>query len=198
VASIPAGLAVANHVYHLNSFLEDEDTKVESFVKDLTISIKYEPGDVVNIDENTLIIYTLKDSGLWTALTNCILDKGQRTITCKTSSFSDFVLLGVPVPTPTPTPTDIPIYNTPYSSPYNSPSDGGYGTPSYGSPSYGSPSYGTPASGKVGDLNKDGKVNIFDLSILLRNWGRSGTGDLNNDGKVNIFDLSIMLRNWGK
>ena len=94
--------------------------------------------------------------------------------------------------TPTPTPTSAP-YGTPS---YGTPS---YGSPSYGSPSYGTPSYGTPSSsgGKIGDLNSDGKVNIFDLSIMLRNWNKSGTGDLNSDGKVNIFDLSILLRNWG-
>jgi hypothetical protein len=54
---------------------------------------------------------------------------------------------------------------------------------------------------KLGDLNGDCKVNIFDLSAMLRNWGKSGSGilgDFNGDGKVNIFDLSILLRNWGK
>jgi hypothetical protein len=50
---------------------------------------------------------------------------------------------------------------------------------------------------KTGDLNKDGTVNIFDLSILLSNWDSSDpTADLNNDGIVNIFDLSILLSNW--
>jgi hypothetical protein len=48
-----------------------------------------------------------------------------------------------------------------------------------------------------GDLNGDGVVNIFDLSILLSNWGATGgIADLNNDGTVNIFDLSILLSNW--
>jgi hypothetical protein len=52
--------------------------------------------------------------------------------------------------------------------------------------------------GKTGDLNGDGVVNIFDLSILLSNWGTSNqNADLNNDGVVNIFDLSILLSNWG-
>jgi hypothetical protein len=50
---------------------------------------------------------------------------------------------------------------------------------------------------KQGDLNGDGVVNIFDLSILLSNWGTSNqNADLNNDGKVDIFDLSILLSNW--
>ncbi len=53
---------------------------------------------------------------------------------------------------------------------------------------------------KAGDVNSDGVVNIFDLSILANNFGQSGKtfaqGDLNNDGVVNIFDLSILAANW--
>ncbi len=47
------------------------------------------------------------------------------------------------------------------------------------------------------DLNGDGKVNLVDFSILLFNWGKSGTiADINQDGTVNLTDLSIMLFNW--
>jgi len=50
---------------------------------------------------------------------------------------------------------------------------------------------------KPGDINSDGKVNIFDLSILLSNWGATGgVADINKDGRVDIFDLSILLSNW--
>lgn len=49
----------------------------------------------------------------------------------------------------------------------------------------------------IGDLNGDGKVNVFDLSILLNAWGtNSATADLNHDGSVNVFDLSILLSHW--
>jgi len=53
----------------------------------------------------------------------------------------------------------------------------------------------------TGDLNGDGVVNIFDLSIFLSHWQQSGSGlpeDFNNDGLVNIFDLSMLLSNYGK
>ncbi|OGY23210.1 MAG: hypothetical protein A2172_02415 [Candidatus Woykebacteria bacterium RBG_13_40_15] len=51
---------------------------------------------------------------------------------------------------------------------------------------------------KTGDLNSDGKVDIFDLSILLTRWGSSDTtADLNKNGTVDIFDLSILLSYWG-
>jgi hypothetical protein len=55
------------------------------------------------------------------------------------------------------------------------------------------------ATGIVGDLNGDGTVNVFDLSILLSKWGTNdATADLNSDGTVNIFDLSTLLSHWGQ
>jgi hypothetical protein len=48
------------------------------------------------------------------------------------------------------------------------------------------------------DLNNSGKVDVFDLSILLSKWGtNTSTHDLNSDSIVNIFDLSILLGQWG-
>ena len=58
------------------------------------------------------------------------------------------------------------------------------------------------ATPKAGDVNGDNKIDVFDASILLSNWGKSGMskaqGDLNADGTVNVFDASILLANWGK
>lgn len=53
-----------------------------------------------------------------------------------------------------------------------------------------------------GDLNDDGIVNVFDLLILLENWGVCANAtdcpaDLNDDGVVNVLDLLILLENWG-
>ncbi len=61
------------------------------------------------------------------------------------------------------------------------------------------------ASSLVGDINNDGIVNIFDLSLLLSDYSKSGsfcatntqyTCDLNHDGSINVFDLSILLTNY--
>lgn len=46
------------------------------------------------------------------------------------------------------------------------------------------------------DLNGDGKVNVFDLSILLSHWGAAGAGDIDANGVVNVFDLSRLLSAW--
>jgi hypothetical protein len=56
----------------------------------------------------------------------------------------------------------------------------------------------TGGTTKIGDLNNDGSVNIFDLSILLSKYNTStASADLNNDGIVNVFDLSILLSHYG-
>ncbi len=51
------------------------------------------------------------------------------------------------------------------------------------------------------DLNRDGKVNLIDFSILLFWWNSNGgtsnpSADINGDGKVSLTDFSIMIFNW--
>lgn len=51
------------------------------------------------------------------------------------------------------------------------------------------------------DLNRDGKVNLVDFSILLFWRGTSGgdsnpPADINSDARVNLTDFSILLFNW--
>lgn len=52
---------------------------------------------------------------------------------------------------------------------------------------------------KPGDINGDDSVNITDLSILLSNYGQTGTStsDLDGNNVVNITDLSILLSHYG-
>lgn len=50
--------------------------------------------------------------------------------------------------------------------------------------------------GDRSDLNRDGKVNLVDFSILLTTWGTDGRGDINQDGTTNLADFSIMLFDW--
>jgi len=51
------------------------------------------------------------------------------------------------------------------------------------------------------DLNRDGRVNLTDFSILLFWWGSNGgrsdpPADINQDGTVSLTDFSILLFNW--
>ena len=70
--------------------------------------------------------------------------------------------------------------------------------------------YGTTLSLAVGvegkptsnsDLNRDGKVDLIDFSILIFWWGTSGgstnpPADVNQNGNVGLEDFSILLFNW--
>lgn len=54
---------------------------------------------------------------------------------------------------------------------------------------------------KIGDLDNNNKVDIFDYNILLTNFGIVGAavqGDIDNNGTVNIFDYNLLLTNFGK
>ncbi len=51
------------------------------------------------------------------------------------------------------------------------------------------------------DLNRDGKVNLTDFSILLFWWNTDGgasnpPADINQDGRVSLTDFSILIFNW--
>jgi len=54
-----------------------------------------------------------------------------------------------------------------------------------------------PSAPRSADLNRDGKVNLVDFSILLSKWQKDDDiADINADGIVNIADFSIMLFQW--
>ncbi len=60
---------------------------------------------------------------------------------------------------------------------------------------------GTAVVAGSSDLNRDGKVNLIDFSILIFWWGTPGgssnpPADINNNGKVGLEDFSILLFNW--
>jgi len=57
-----------------------------------------------------------------------------------------------------------------------------------------------PKSGKLGDVNNDGKVDATDLSLLISDFGLKGKNlrsDLNNDDVVDGRDLAILLKYFG-
>ncbi len=58
---------------------------------------------------------------------------------------------------------------------------------------------GRPTSNS--DLNRDGKVNLIDFSILIFWWNTPGgnsnpPADINQNGRVSLEDFSILLFNW--
>ena len=52
-----------------------------------------------------------------------------------------------------------------------------------------------------GDINNDGKVDIFDYNIMITNFGQTNCGnpaDVDGNCKVDIFDYNILISNFGK
>jgi hypothetical protein len=54
----------------------------------------------------------------------------------------------------------------------------------------------------LGDANKDGTVNVADLTLLLNNYNKTGQtwadGDFDGDGITNVADLTILLNNYNR
>jgi hypothetical protein len=51
----------------------------------------------------------------------------------------------------------------------------------------------------LGDANKDGKIDAFDLNLLAQDWQKTLDGapaDFNGDGKIDAFDLNLLASNW--
>ncbi len=51
----------------------------------------------------------------------------------------------------------------------------------------------------LGDVNGDGKVDEIDFSLLMSQWGQTGSNlsaDLNHDGVVDELDFAILMANW--
>jgi len=56
----------------------------------------------------------------------------------------------------------------------------------------------TPEAQRV-DANKDNKIDIFDFSILMVDWGKAVSGniaDFNGDNIVDLFDFNLLMIYW--
>ncbi len=59
----------------------------------------------------------------------------------------------------------------------------------------------TPAPGiaQKADMDKNGKVDIFDFNLLMVHWGETGLGnvaDFNGDNRVDILDFNSLMIYW--
>lgn len=64
------------------------------------------------------------------------------------------------------------------------------------------PSFAAVDTTNLGDINLNGKVDIFDFNFVVTDYGKSDPvslrSDLNQNGKVDIFDFNIVVTNYGK
>jgi hypothetical protein len=90
----PSGLtSVGSLIYDLKA-LSDASTTIATFSKSLTVTLAYDMSWLGTTVESSLVIYRY-DGSVWTPLTNCVDDPVADTVTCQTSHFSDFALLGL-------------------------------------------------------------------------------------------------------
>jgi tripartite motif-containing protein 71 len=93
--TVPAGTRAASaDVFHLNA-LTSATTTLTSFTAPITVTLRYDRNMLVGINEATLKIYRY-DEGDWHVLSNCTRDPSAQSVTCETSHFSDFTILGAP------------------------------------------------------------------------------------------------------
>jgi hypothetical protein len=61
------------------------------------------------------------------------------------------------------------------------------------------PPPGLLVAGPCADVNGDGSVGFYDLSLMLAYWGACGSSpyDLDESGSVGFNDLSLLLAAWG-
>ena len=51
----------------------------------------------------------------------------------------------------------------------------------------------------VGDINSDNKIDEYDFSIMMSQWGQmfsNLSADINHDGRVDEYDFSLLMFNW--
>ena len=54
------------------------------------------------------------------------------------------------------------------------------------------------ATGPEDDVNGDNKIDKYDFSLMMNNWGKTGSNncDINGDGKVDKYDFALLMLNW--
>ena len=98
LASTPIGkAAVTSEVFHLTAIDTTDNSIISTFTNPILVSITYSPSDLGTVDPTTLAIYRY-DGSSWFPLTGCSTNTNTNTVSCYTSSFSDFALFATPVP----------------------------------------------------------------------------------------------------
>jgi hypothetical protein len=85
---------VGNHAYNLSAHTSNS-ALTTSFDQPITVTISYLESEAAYTKESTHRIYRW-DGSVWQELSNCTADPGANTVTCTTSSFSTFILMGEP------------------------------------------------------------------------------------------------------
>lgn len=92
-AGAPASKTAADTPVYTLRALVDATTTLDTFSSALTVSLSYTDGEIEDLSESTLWMYRY-DGSAWYPLSGCVVDTAANTVSCTTSSFSDFALFG--------------------------------------------------------------------------------------------------------
>ncbi len=162
-----------------NNVLNGYEIKISG--SGLTINVVLHYSDS-GIDENSIKPYRF-DGSNWVAITPFTIDKTANTVSFNISSANTpYVIFGQKPAAPAPAPV------------VTGGGGGGGGGGLLIQP------LGMLTTGKGGDTNNDGKVDLLDFNAVMVNWGKTGANlaDLSGDGVVDILDFNLVMVNWSK
>ncbi len=91
---VPGGLSLLGNSYEFKCF-DTNGAPITSFNQPVTITISYDPAALNGMSEDSLIIYYFDTAdSTWKAVTPCVVDKVNHTVTITVSHFTQFGILG--------------------------------------------------------------------------------------------------------
>lgn len=156
------------------------------------------------------LLFAIKTEGDWNGETAELYVGGTKatTVTPVTLSKGGYTQLNLtvpgtaptsnPTPPPAPAPTPAPTSNGGGSSTGDGINPGSSSTSSSSSVATPTSPTALSATAQKVDANEDNKIDKYDFSLLMANWGKTGANvcDFNGDGKVDKYDFSLLMLNW--
>ncbi len=92
--AVPGGLSLLGASYEFNCY-DTNGTPITTFSQPVTITISYDPAALNGMSEDSLIIYYFDTAdSTWKAVTPCVVDKVNHTVTITVNHFTQFGILG--------------------------------------------------------------------------------------------------------
>ncbi len=167
-------------------FIDTSANALSTLSQSATLVLTYTDANVSGINESSLAPYQWGSSdSSWQLISGATVNTTDNTVTFSTAQFSSFALFGE---------------EEEEEEEESSGGGGGGGSISRRTPEIVPKPKPKPESKPSPDFNKDSKVNIVDLSIMLYWFGKTGPEiilyDLRQDNKIDIADVSILFYYW--
>ncbi len=170
-------------------FVNPDGETVSTLLQTATIVSTYIDSDVIGIDQSTLAPYKWgSGDASWQLISGATVDTTNKTVTFSTANFSSFALFG----------------SQQQQQQQNNNNGGGVQQGGGGGTGFFLPPFGPRVPSLEDftriDLNRDGKINLIDLSILIYFYGERGAEfaryDFDGNSRVDFADISVMMFYW--